>query len=216
MKNTKPEQGPGDTPAKAESETPEAGAVGSGPGRAGDAQAHGNAMAVETSVTPTEASPADSVETLQARVETLENSVLRAKADYQNLQRRGTIERSEAIRFANADLMRSLVALIDDFERSLAASDQEDNIGVVKDGIRMMYENLMKSLREHGLETIEAVDQPFDPKIHEAMMQQPSAEKAPGTVLSEVAKGYRLRDRVIRPAKVVVSRAADGKDGAQP
>ncbi|MCH7991191.1 MAG: nucleotide exchange factor GrpE, partial [Gemmatimonadetes bacterium] len=79
----------------------------------------------------------------------------------------------------------------------------------------------MKALREHGLETIETGSEPFDPSVHEAMMQQPSADHPVGTVLEEFAKGYRLRDRVLRPSKVIVSQAvkdekgdADGGDSA--
>lgn len=152
----------------------------------------------------------DSIESLREKVASLENSVLRIKADYQNLQRRGAIERSEAIRYANADLMRSLVAVIDDLERSIAAAKDSEKVEAVMDGVQLVYHNMVKAMREHGLEAIDAVGQPFDPKIHEAMMQQPSDQQPPGTVLSEIARGYKLLDRVVRPSKVIVSRAVGG------
>lgn len=160
-------------------------------------------------------SPEDVAETpdaqakLRANIEKLEDSLLRARADYQNLQRRAAIERSEAIRFANAALMKSLLGVIDDFERSLASSSTSGEREAVVDGVRLVYQNLMKALRDQGLETIVALHKPFDPSVHEAIMQQPSADHEAGTVMEELAKGYRLCERVLRPAKVIVSKAVD-------
>ncbi len=159
----------------------------------------------ETATETTE--PADPLVELRARVEKLEDSLLRAKADYQNLLRRSTTERGDAIRYANTELMRSLLVVVDDFERSLTAADASKNLAAVVEGVRLVYDNLRKALRDHGLEAIDALHKPFDPSVHEALMQQPSADHPPGTVVEQVATGYRLRDRVVRPAKVVVSRA---------
>lgn len=149
----------------------------------------------------------DSVAILRDKVAALEDSLLRAKADYQNLQRRNAVERSEALRYANAELMKALVVVMDDFERSLQAADDSIGLDALMDGVQLVYQNLANALKEHGLETIRAGGMPFDPEVHEALMNQPSKDAAPGTVLKEVAKGYRLRDRVIRPAKVIVAQA---------
>ncbi|UCE59969.1 MAG: nucleotide exchange factor GrpE [Phycisphaerales bacterium] len=162
-----------------------------------------------------EEQPVDPLEELQAKVASLEDSLLRAKADYQNLQRRSTQERSEAVGFANAELMRSLVGVLDDFERSLEAAQDSDNLASVVDGVRLVYDNFLKALRLHGLESIQAAGEAFDPHIHEAMMQQPSDDHPSNTVLQEVAKGYRLRDRILRPAKVIVSKAVEDQEEAQ-
>jgi len=143
----------------------------------------------------------------KAKAEKLEDALLRAKADFQNLQKRGASERSEAIRFANADLMRSLVKVLDDFDRALAASSDSDAAAMIE-GVRLVRENFMKALAEHGLEAIDALHQPFDPSIHEALMQIPTDAHPPGTVVEQAAKGYRLQGRVVRPAKVVVSKSA--------
>lgn len=145
------------------------------------------------------------------RVQSLEEKLLRAKADFQNLQKRSANERNESVRYANAELMRSLLGVLDDFERSLSAANKVEPADSVIEGVQLVYENLRKALREHGLEPIVALHEPFDPAFHQALMQKPSAEYPPGTVLEEVAKGYRLRDRVIRPAKVIVSKAAEEK-----
>lgn len=148
--------------------------------------------------------------TPEMRIEQLENALLRAKADYQNLSRRLTAERQEAVRFANADLMRSITGVLDDFDRAIAAAEGEAESGFVQ-GVRLVRENLLKALSDHGLAAIEAAGQPFDPAQHEALMQQPSSEHAPGTVVEEVSKGYSLRDRVIRPSKVIVAGEPSGE-----
>jgi len=153
--------------------------------------------------------PEDPVAELQAKVAKLEDSLLRAKADFQNLQRRSAAERMDALRYANAELMKSLVKVVDDFERSLAAASKPDNLPAVVEGVRLVYENLTKALSDHGLETIEALHRPFDPNVHEALLHQPSDQDPPGTVIEQIAKGYRLCDRLVRPAKVIVAKAME-------
>ena len=122
------------------------------------------------------------------------------------------MELTDAYRYANAELMKLLVRVVDDFERSLAAASKPDNLPAVVEGVRLVYENLNKALADHGLETIEALHRPFDPKIHEALLQQPSDKHPPGTVIEQIARGYRLRDRVVRPAKVIVAKEPDSTD----
>ena len=154
-------------------------------------------------------SPPSGIEALQERVASLEASLIRTKADYQNLQRRSAIERSEAIRYAHADLMRSLVSVLDDFERALEVGGSSESHDAVMQGIRLVYQNMLKALTDAGLESIDAKGMPFDPAIHEAMMQQPTDEHPAGTVIDQVARGYKLRDRVVRPAKVIVAKPLD-------
>lgn len=156
----------------------------------------------------------DTVESLREKIAVLEDTMLRAKADFVNTQRRNEKSRLDAVQFANADLMRSLLGVLDDFERSLDAAGTAEDIKTIVEGVRLVYQNLRKALGEHGLEPIEAMDRPFDPHVHEAIMQQPAADCDPNTVLEEVAKGYRLKDRVIRPAKVVVSKALESPSAA--
>jgi len=162
----------------------------------------------------------EALEALRERIASLEDSLLRARADFQNLQRRSAAERTEAVRFANAELMRSLVTVLDDLERSLAAAPQDGTGASFAEGVRLVYENLLKALRDRGLTEIEALHQPFDPLVHEALLQQPTTEQPPGTVLTQVARGYRLFDRVVRPARVIVARspepeAPEGKNPQQ-
>ena len=156
----------------------------------------------------------DTVESLREKVAALEDTLLRAKADFVNTQRRNEKSRLDAVQYANADLMRSLLGVLDDFERSLDAAGTAEDINTIVEGVRLVYENFKKALCDHGLEPIEAMDRPFDPHVHEAVMLQPAADCDPNTVLEEVAKGYRLKDRVIRPTKVVVSKALESPSGA--
>jgi len=157
----------------------------------------------------------DPVKRLEQEKAALENSLLRAKADYQNLQRRSAADRLDAVRFANAELMRSLLAVADDFERALHAGQAHQGSEAVTDGVRIVYDHFLKALKDQGLEPIESLHQPFDPTIHEALMQRPTEAHPPGTVVEEVAKGYRLHDRVIRPAKVVVASEKKGDTGGE-
>lgn len=175
----------------------------------------GNGGPADDSAASVEA-PADETTELREKVDKLEDALLRARAEYQNFQRRAAVERAEAIRYANAGLMKSLLTVLDDFERAMSSPAGESE--TVDEGVRLVYQNLLKALREHGLETIETGHNPFDPSVHEAMMQQSSADHPSGTILEEFAKGYKLRDRVLRPSKVVVSKTAepdaDGKPAA--
>lgn len=148
-------------------------------------------------------------EQLGARVASLEEAVLRAKADYQNLQRRTATERGETVRYANAELMKSLLPVLDDFERTLAAAQNCDNLASIVDGVRLVHQNLTKALGDQGLLAIEALHQPFDPTLHQAIMQQSSPDHPSGTVIGEVARGYRLGDRVIRPTQAIVAKAVE-------
>lgn len=131
---------------------------------------------------------------------------LRAKAELLNFQRRAEKDRSDALKYANASLVRALLPVLDDLERTVSSTAASgDNAGALADGAKLTLSNFHKVLREFQIEPIESVGQPFDPQVHEALMQQPSADYPAGTVLQETAKGYRLFDRVLRPAKVIVS-----------
>ncbi len=136
-----------------------------------------------------------------------QDKFLRAKADYQNLQKRAADEQRNAIRYANADFARSLLQVIDDFERTLQAAENAPEADSVVSGVKLVYEKLLKLLGDHHIEPIEALGQPFDPHLHEALMQESSETHPPDSVIREIERGYTLHDRVLRPARVVVSKA---------
>lgn len=153
-----------------------------------------------------QAPPEDELTAARRKIEELTDKHLRAVAEHQNYVRRARAEHGEALRYAATDVIRSLLEVVDDFERTLAAVPQDDPSPLAK-GVRLVYEKLIKALETHHVQRIESVGRPFDPSCHEAMMQQVTADQPAGTVLEEYQSGYRLWDRVVRPAKVVVAKA---------
>lgn len=134
--------------------------------------------------------------------------LLRVSADFDNFRKRSARERQEAIRFANEGLIEKIIPVLDNMEMALAAAAQPeggDSDGL-KTGVEMIYNQLKTILADAGLEQIHAAGQPFDPAWHEAVSQQESADVPEGTVLHQIRKGYKLRERLIRPASVVVAK----------
>ena len=153
------------------------------------------------------------LEALRAEVADLQDKLLRARAEQQNLTKRTANELSEVVRYANASLIKDLLATVDNFDRLEDQSSAAD-VDAIRKGVGLIRDDLMKVLERQGLQTVEAMDQRFDPRCHEAMFQQAAPGTEPGTVIQVYQPGYVLGDRVLRPAKVVVSAAAEG-DGRE-
>ena len=134
--------------------------------------------------------------------------LLRTTADLENFKKRAARERQEAIKFANASLIEKLIPALDNFDMALAAANNAESHSMesLKTGITMIYNQLKAALADTGLEEIDATNQPFDPNLHEAVSHQESADLPEGQVLQQLRKGYKLRERLIRPASVVVAR----------
>jgi len=146
---------------------------------------------------------------LKARVEANLAGWQRAQADFVNYRRRAEQERDETVKFANASLVLSLLPILDDFERAVTSCPQELSGLAWVEGIRLIGRKLRASLEAQGLSPIQALGEPFDPRRHEAVRQAQGKE---GIVLEEVQKGYRFRDRVLRPTQVVVGNG-EGQKG---
>jgi len=141
-----------------------------------------------------------------AEVEKFKDLALRSRAELDNYRKRVTREREEAIRYANASLLEDLIPVLDNFELGLsAAKSASDPSGIVM-GLEMVRKQLEDFLRDHGVDVVDAAGQVFDPNLHDAVSQEASDEVAEGTVLRQVRKGFKLKDRLIRPASVVVSK----------
>lgn len=149
--------------------------------------------------------PADEPAALQRELAELRERNLRLLAEVQNAQKRAQREKQEALRYAEAELARDLLVIIDDLERTLDAARSAGDAPAVVDGVRIVYEHFLKVLRQRHIEPIEAVGRPFNPALHEALLQRPSDEHPAGTVVEELARGYRMHERVLRPSRVVVS-----------
>jgi molecular chaperone GrpE len=135
---------------------------------------------------------------------------LRLQADFDNFRRRTLKEREEAVQYGHQNLVKDLLYTVDNLERALehAHKSGREDLDALLQGIDLVHRELVGVLSKHGVTEIEAQGLPFDPGVHEALAQVDDGTVAPNTVVQVFQKGYRLRDRLLRPAQVVVSRAA--------
>ncbi len=153
------------------------------------------------------------VDELRREIERLEQENLRLIAELRNVTQRAQREKSEALRYAEEKLAKELLPVVDDLERIISAGGDSKDVETVIEAVRIAHQHFLKVLRHCGIEPIEAAGRPFDPDCHEAMMQQPSADHPADTVMQEVQRGYKMHDRVIRPARVIVSSGAPDAGG---
>jgi molecular chaperone GrpE len=161
----------------------------------------------------------DPIEQLRAEVAEWKDKFLRSKAEQQNMARRSSNEITEALRYAGTGLLKSVIEVMDDLDRTVEAVDGDggdSTDSTLADGVRFVRDKLQKILIDNHVEIIDASDAAFDPMLHEALLQQPSADHQPGRVIQQIQKGYRLHDRVLRPAKVIVSAAIGGEESNSP
>ena len=143
-----------------------------------------------------------------ARADENWDRLLRTSADFDNFKKRATREKQEAVKYANEGLLQKLVPVLDSLDMALAAAQNAgpDATQSLQAGVGMVCQQLKAALAEAGLEELDAVGKPFDPNLHEALSQQETPELPNGHVVHQVRKGYRLRDRLLRPASVVVAK----------
>jgi molecular chaperone GrpE len=134
--------------------------------------------------------------------------LLRATADFDNFKKRAAREKQEAIRYANEGLLEKLVPVLDNFEMALAAAQTSPAEAgqSLQAGVAMIHQQLRNALTEVGLEEVDASGQAFDPNWHEAVAQKETTEAPEGQVIQQLRKGYKLRDRLLRPAGVIVAK----------
>lgn len=135
----------------------------------------------------------------------------RATADLENVRRRFQKEREELRRFAVEGLLKDMLPIVDNLERAVQHAEQNGQEGLV-DGVKMVLRQFQQTLAGKGAETFEALGQPFDPQLHEAMTEMPTTEYAPGHVASVFQRGWKLNGRLVRPAMVVVAKAPEGAE----
>lgn len=151
-------------------------------------------------------SPPDELTQLRRDAQELRDKNLRIVAEMQNQQRRAQREKDEALKYAESNFAKELLVVLDGLERALDSAAQADGNGPVVDGVRIVHEQFLKVLADHGIQPLDAAGQTFNPEWHEAVMMQDSADHAPGMVIQQLARGYQMHDRVIRTAKVIVSK----------
>jgi molecular chaperone GrpE len=147
--------------------------------------------------------PDEQVAALERERDEYLDSLQRLKAEFDNYRKRSAREQESFAARAGEVLLKELLPVLDDLERALDAAEQHEE-AELEEGVRLVHRSLLDALRKQGLELI-ATDGVFDPHVHEALLAQPADDAESGTVLQVLQKGYRLGDRVLRPARVVVA-----------
>ena len=145
---------------------------------------------------------------LQAEMDRQRDQALRDRADLENTRKRLQREKEEAVKYANANLLEKLLPVVDNFEMGMMMARQAPGAEAVVMGMTMVQKQLESFLGDNGMQTIEAVGQKFDPNLHEALGEEANSEVPEGQVIRVQRKGYKLRDRLLRPASVFVSKGA--------
>lgn len=139
-----------------------------------------------------------------AKIEELQNRVLRLQADFDNFRRRNTSEREQLATFVTADVVGKFLKVLDNFERAEAAAQKSDDAAGIYSGIEMIRRQFEQTFKDLGVEEIKAQGEKFDPELHEAVMRGQNPDMDEDTVEMVLEKGYKLRDKVIRHSKVKV------------
>src|SRR5580698_1470363 len=150
----------------------------------------------------------EELKALAAKADENWERLVRTTADFDNFKKRVTREKTDAIQFANSSLLEKLLPVMDSFEMALCAlqNSKDEKSSSLQAGIMMVQSQLKNILAESGLEEIDATGKPFDPTQHEAVSQQETAEVPEGQVIQQVRKGYKIRERLLRPASVIVAK----------
>jgi len=165
----------------------------------------------------------DDLKTRAAKADENWDRLLRTTADFENFKKRAAREKVESAQSASFSLVQKLLPVLDNFEMALAAAQsattarqndpaaEGDKLASLQSGVLMIQQQLKSALVETGLDEIDATGKPFDPNFHEAVSQMESAETPEGHVLQQLRKGYKLKDRLLRPATVIVAKPPAAK-----
>ena len=143
--------------------------------------------------------------------------LLRLQADFENFKRRALKERTDAHQYGHENLVKDLLPTVDNLDRAIdhARKSGGGDLESLLQGVELVQRELLAALTKHGVVRIEALEKPFDPAFHEAMAQTPHESAPANTVIEELQKGYRLRDRLLRPSRVVVARGSEDASNGQ-
>lgn len=146
------------------------------------------------------------IKVLEAQIQTLRDQLLRTAAEFDNFRRRNEQERSEQRKYEGESVIKGLLTICDDFERSFTALEKTPDQTAFIEGIKLISGNLIKLLEQKGVKPIECIGQPFDVNLHDALMHLEKEGVEPDTIIDEVMKGYTFNGKVIRHSKVLVAR----------
>ena len=160
--------------------------------------------------TSTETEPQEELtpeEALKAQVAELKDKYLRVYSDFENFRKRNMRERLELMNTAAQDTMAAILPVLDDFDRAKKSAEAEDSDEQFSEGVELVYQKLYTILGNKGLKAMESTGEPFDPELHSAVTEIPApTEDMKGKVIDTIEKGYKLKDKIIRHAKVVVGK----------
>jgi molecular chaperone GrpE len=148
----------------------------------------------------------EKIQELQKESEKNYDLYLRSQAEMENMKKRNRKEKEDYLKFANESLIKEILPVLDNIEKALSHSKNENTVHALKEGIRMTLKGLRDTLSKSGLEEVKALGEPFDPCFHEAVLEMDDPKAKPGIIIKELQKGYVLNSRLIRPAMVVVNR----------
>jgi molecular chaperone GrpE len=151
-------------------------------------------------------------EKLRAQVAELKDKLLRGQAEWDNARKRIEKAREESVRYASESLLEKLLPVLDNFEMGMQAAKTATDARAISQGFEMVLAQFQQVLREAGVEAVDAMGHAFDPHRHEALGHHDSEEHPEGHVIMQTRKGYKLRDRLLRPASVFVARKPEKKD----
>lgn len=164
-----------------------------------------NAETPETDkVADEEVAEADKTAQLNSQAEEWKDKYLRLSAEFDNYRKRTLREKMELIESGGEDVIKSMLAVMDDFDRALGAMKSASDVAAVREGVELISQKMRDALKAKGVSEIEAVGEALDTDLHEAVAQFPAGDDKKGKVIDVVQKGYKLKDKVIRYAKVVV------------
>lgn len=179
--------------------------------RAGPGEAPGEAAAAAEPAGPAAGEDSDD---LALELKQTQDRLLRLQADFENFRRRALKEKTEAHQYGHQNLVKDLLSAVDNLDRAIdhASRSGGGELESLLQGVELVRRELLGALAKNGVTRIEALGQLFDPALHEAMAQAPDASVPPNTVIEELQKGYKLRDRLLRPSRVIVARAPDPEE----
>ena len=149
----------------------------------------------------------DPIAILSAEVEKWKDLAYRSQAELDNFRKRSAREAQETRAYANADLLRGILPIMDNFDMGLEAARAESEKSMIFMGMSMVQRQIADFLRDMGVTEVEALGKPFDPNLHDAVSTEACAEHAEGTILRVTRRGFRLKDRLLRPSSVIVAGA---------
>lgn len=166
---------------------------------------------IDQELSPSEASEESLLGQLQGDLDRFRDLALRSQADFENFRKRAARDKEDAVKYSNAAFLERLIPILDNFELGLNAARANAADSPIIAGMDMVARQLNEFLLASGVEPVNGEGQTFDPNVHEAVAQEASAEVEEGLVIRQLRKGYKLRDRLLRPATVVVSKGAGPK-----